>query len=107
MSIRELACVYNLVAYQNPTWYVGTSLNDAIITYHNKRELVEDLVVRQNPEILAKLKGLVADALAKDDTERFSTIVTQEERIFLDGGGPDFKEDDELEDISNLDIDKI
>ena len=107
MSIRELACVYNLIAYQNPTWYAGTSPDNAIVTYHSKKELVEDLVVRQNPEVLAKLKGLVVDALAKDDTERFSTIVTREESTFLDGGGPDFKEDDELEDISNLDIDKI
>jgi hypothetical protein len=33
--------------------------------------MVEALVIKQDPEVLGKLRGMVADAVANDDTERF------------------------------------
>jgi len=71
MSVRELACAYDLVAFDKKKWYVGKSLDDAIATYPSKTELVEALVIKQDPEVLGKLRGMVTEAVASDDTERF------------------------------------
>ena len=36
MSVRELACAYDLVAFDKKKWYVGKSLDDAVATYASK-----------------------------------------------------------------------
>ena len=72
MSVRELACAYDLVGFDRKKWYVGKGPDDAIATYPSKRELVEALVIRQDQDVLGKLRGMVADAVATDDTQRFS-----------------------------------
>ena len=96
MSIRELACTYNLIGYAPPNkYFVGVSKDDALATYGSKKDIIEDLVIKQNPEILGKLKGMVTDAIKTDDTERFQTTVTESEIVALEGleSAPDNDED--------------
>ena len=84
MSIRELACTYKLIEYSNPKWYIGKSEADAIATYPSKTELIEDIVIKENPEVMGKLKSMVKEAIAQDETERFKTTVTPEEYAAID-----------------------
>jgi len=81
MSIRELACVYNLVMYEGKKWVVGQSA--APIATYGKTELIEELVIKQNPEILGKLKGLVLDCVKNDDSERFKSSISPAEAAEL------------------------
>lgn len=96
MSIRELARAYKLVEYSGKVWFVGTSKEDAIITYPNKTELIDDLVVKQNPEVMTKLRGLVSDCIDRDDTNRFSASVSSEEASFYSGEGSESSETEEM-----------
>ena len=86
MSIRELACTYDLINYVPPNkYFVGICAGDSIASYGSKKDLIEDLVIKQNPEILGKLKGMVVDAIKADDTERFKGTVTEAEIAALEG----------------------
>jgi len=79
MSIRDLACTYDLVGFTGGKWVIGNSKDDAIITYANKKELVEDFVIRENPEIYPRLKALLIERLEADDSGRFNASLTKEE----------------------------
>ncbi len=79
MSIRELACVYNLIQWDNPTWFIGKTADDAVTTYRSKTELIEDIVIKETPDTMRKLRELVKDAIAQDETQRFTTSATPEE----------------------------
>jgi RecA/RadA recombinase len=89
MSVRELARDYGFVQNKGAKWYVGKSAEEAIIAYPNKDAAVEDLVIKQNPEVHAKLRALVAEAIKHDQSGRHSTVITAEELAMVEG-------DDEL-----------
>ena len=67
ISIRELAHHYKLINYDKSLrkWVVGTSENP-IIMYDTKDEAVRDLVIDQNPAVLARLRVLVVQAIEAD-----------------------------------------
>jgi hypothetical protein len=117
MSVRELGCAYDLINFDKKKWYVGKSLEDAVATYGSKTEIVEDLVIKQNLEVLGKLKGMVLEAVATDETERFKGkgLTPEEEAYFSESGGKftdeeefapqpgDEKKTGEIETIEELD----
>jgi len=97
MSVRELGCAYDLVNFDKKKWYVGKSLDDAVATYGSKTEIVEDLVIKQNPEVLGKLKGMVLEAVEVDETERFKGKgMTPEEEAFFSESGGKFEEEEDF-----------
>lgn len=85
MSIRELAREYGFIQNSGAKWFVGKSKEEAIIAYPNKEAAVEDLCVRRNPEVHAKLGALVAEAIKADTTGRYSAVVTKEEIDMIEG----------------------
>src|SRR5271170_5394529 len=91
MSIRQLGREYQLIANKGAKWYVGDSFDDAIATYTNKDAAIEDLVVKQNPDVHAKLNALLVEKIKADTTGRFAAVVTKEEIDMIEGdstGGP-------------------
>src|SRR5208282_3620171 len=74
MSVRELAREYGYITNKGAKWCVGRSFDDAIIVYPNKDAAVEDLTVNRNPEVHAKLKALLAEAIVKDQSGRHATV---------------------------------
>ena len=85
MCIRELAREYGLIANKGAKWYVGKSFDDAIITYPSKDAGIEDLVVKRNPEVHAKLGALLASEIKSDTSGRHTSVVTKEEISMIDG----------------------
>jgi RecA/RadA recombinase len=85
MSVRELAREYGYITNKGAKWCVGRSFDDAIIVYPNKDAAVEDLTVNRNPEVHAKLKALLAEAIVKDQSGRHATVVTAEEIGMIEG----------------------
>jgi hypothetical protein len=67
ISIRELAREYGLINFSGK-WYCGTSSSkkDIFVTFSSKEEMIDELVIRQNSAILAKLKELVAEAIDRE-----------------------------------------
>jgi len=84
MSVRELAREYGFIQNSGAKWFVGKSKEEAIIAYPNKDAAIEDLVINKNPEVHAKLKVLVAEAVKNDQSGRFTTTVTPEELQMLE-----------------------
>ena len=85
MSARELAREYNFIQNRGAKWFVGKSADEAIIAYPNKDAAVEDLVVRKNPEVHARLKALVAEAVRADNSGRHASVVSAEELEMIEG----------------------
>lgn len=85
MSIRELGREYGFIANKGAKWYVGPSFDDAIITYPNKDAAIEDLTVKQNPDVHAKLNTLLIEAISADTSGRHSSVVTKEEIEMIEG----------------------
>ena len=87
MSIREYAREYGFIDYNKSAkkWFVGKSIDDAIITYTSKDAAIEDLVVKSNSEVLGKLKQIVAEAIQSDTTGRHVGKVTSEEVKYMEG----------------------
>jgi RecA/RadA recombinase len=84
MSIRELAVSYGLIESDGgKKWYIGKSSEDAIVSYSSKTELIEDIVIKQNPEVLGKLRGMVIDRVTTDDTERFIGRLSPSELAYV------------------------
>lgn len=79
MSIRELAREYGFIQNKGAKWFVGKSPEEAIIAYPNKDAAIEDLTVKRNPEVHAKLNALLVEAIKTDTTGRHASIVTKEE----------------------------
>jgi hypothetical protein len=82
ISVRELAHKYKLIQYKGRKYVIGLE-SDPIATYDTKDEAVRDLVIEQNPVVLAKLKELVVSAI-HSDTESFLTELSLEERAIVD-----------------------
>ena len=100
MSIRELACGYGFIEYDKKKWFVGKSADDAITTYASKTELIEDLVIKQNPEVLGKLKGMVLEAVEHDETERFKGEgLSEAEKAFLEEPAGNFTDEEDFGEI--------
>jgi RecA/RadA recombinase len=85
MSIRELARDYGLIQNKGAKWYVGKTADEAIAAYPNKDAAIEDLVVRRNPEVHAKLNDLLIKEIASDTTGRHTSVVTKEEIDMVEG----------------------
>jgi RecA/RadA recombinase len=84
MSIRELTVAYGLLSAEGKNgWYVGNSSSEALASYKSKTELIEDLVIKQNPEVLGKLKGLVLEKVANDESERFTNKLSPAEAAYF------------------------
>ena len=103
ISIRELAHKYKLIQNKGRKYIVGLESNP-IATYDNKEEAIRDLVIEQNPTVLAKLKQLVIAAI-ENDNEAFRTEITAEERNMVEGDSPNvttLKFDDEDDDSEDF-----
>jgi len=87
MSIRELAREHNFIYNKGAKWLVGDpDKTDAVIeTYPNKEAAIEDLVVRRNPIVHAKLADILKEKIAADTTGRYSAAVTKEEIDMIEG----------------------
>ena len=86
MSIRELARDYGFIYNKGAKWLIGDpDAKDVIETYPNKDAAIEDLVVKRNPEVHAKLNALLAVKIKSDTTGRHSTVVTKEEIDMIEG----------------------
>lgn len=82
ISVRELAHKYKLIQNKGRKYIVGLESNP-IATYESKDEAIQDLVIHQNPVVLAKLKQLVITAI-ENDNEGFRTEITSEERNMVE-----------------------
>jgi RecA/RadA recombinase len=87
MSIRELGREYGLIANKGAKWFVGDSFDDAIVTYNNKDAAIEDLCVKQNPDVHAKLNALLVEKIQSDTSGRHAAVVTKEEIDMIEGEG--------------------
>jgi len=87
MSIRELARDYGFIYNKGAKWLIGDPdvESSLITTYPNKDAAIEDLAVKRNPEVHAKLNTLLAKKIASDTTGRHSTVVTKEEIDMIEG----------------------
>jgi RecA/RadA recombinase len=85
MSVRELARHYGFIQNKGAKWFVGKTADEAIQAYPNKDAAIDDLVIKKNPEVHAKLKSLVAEAVRSDSTGRFNTTLTTEDLELLEG----------------------
>lgn len=98
ISIREYARMYGLIDYtgggKNQKWFVGVSPEEALITYGSKAEAIQDLVLNENPQVLSKLKLLVAKAIDADSSGQFATTIDENEASYLEGV-KDFEGDQE------------
>lgn len=83
VSIRALARDLGFITSSGAKWYIGASKEDAFQTYANKAEAVEALVVKQDTEVLGKLRSLVLNAVAAN-AALFTAEVSSEELDFLD-----------------------
>lgn len=82
-SILQLAREMGFIANSGAKWYVGTSKEDAFVTYANKAEAVEALVVKRDANVIGKLRSLVYDSV-DDNLSMFTTELTKEEIEALD-----------------------
>ncbi len=85
VSIRELARDYGLIANKGKQWYVGKSAEDAIAGYPDKEAAIEDLVIKQNPEVLARLRELVKEAVRNDSTGRHVVDIDEHTERYMAG----------------------
>jgi RecA/RadA recombinase len=85
MSVRELAREYGYIANKGAKWFVGKSAEEAIAAYPNKEAAVDDLVNKENPEVLSKLRALVAESIQNDNTGRHASAVTADEVRYMEG----------------------
>lgn len=84
MSVRELARDHGLIQNKGVKWFVGRTAEEAIAAYPNKDEAIQDLVVRQNPDVLGRLRELVIECV-KQDGGRYATEVDAAEIAFMEG----------------------
>lgn len=101
MSVRELAREYGFITNSGPKYFVGKSKEEAIAGYPSKEAAIEDLVIKENPEVLGKLKELLAEAITNDNTGRHATELTDSEIRMAEGG-----DDEEVVVGKGFDIDE-
>lgn len=85
MSVRELAREYKYITNSGAKYYVGKSKEEAIIAYPSKEAAIEDLVTKENPEVLSKLRELVAETIKNDNSGRHDSVVTADEARYMEG----------------------
>lgn len=85
MSVRELAREYGFITNSGAKYFVGKSKDEAIAGYPSKDAAIEDLVVKENPEVLGRLKELLAETIRNDSTNRHATEITAEEIRMAEG----------------------
>ncbi len=99
ISIRELARMYGLIDYtgagKSTKWFVGNSFEEAIVVYKDKQEAIQDLVIDENPTVLAKLSILVAETIDNDSSSKFASEVDPNLVSYLEG-----VEDDQPENVT-------
>jgi len=66
-------------------WYVGKSAEEAIAGYPDQEAAIDDLVIKQNPDVLAKLRVLVKEAVRNDETGRHLSEVDAETERYMTG----------------------
>jgi RecA/RadA recombinase len=103
VSIRQYARDYGYIQNSGKKWFCGTSLEDAFIVYENKQDAIEDLTVKQNPEVLGKLKQMVTEAIEDDTTGRFNSAVDASEVRYLEGEVD--HESDFESDVDSMEVD--
>ena len=67
VSVRQMARRYKLIDYSGRTYFVGKNPDEAIVKYNSKEEAIQDLVIKQNPEVLGRLRALLVRTI--DDTD--------------------------------------
>jgi hypothetical protein len=87
MSVRELARDYGFITNSGAKYFVGKSKDEAIAGYPSKEAAIEDLVIKENPEVLGRLRELVAEAIKSDNTGRHASVVTAEEIAMIEDDG--------------------
>jgi RecA/RadA recombinase len=85
VTVRELAREYGFIANVGKKWYVGKSAEEAIAGYPDQETAIEDLVIKQNPEVLAKLRVLVKEAVRNDETGRHVLEVDENTERYMTG----------------------
>ncbi len=85
VTVRGLARDYGFISNHGKQWYVGKSAEEAIAGYPDKDAAIDDLVVKQNPEVLAKLRLLVKEAVRNDDTGRHNMQVDEGTERYMTG----------------------
>jgi RecA/RadA recombinase len=83
MALRFLARQYGLIGNSGAKFFVGDK-EDPIIMYNSKEKAIQDLVIDQNEEILAKVRPLVEKAVAEDQSS-FRSNVDISEKAYLEG----------------------
>ena len=82
ISVRELAHKYKLIQNKGRKYIVGLEANP-IVTYESKDEAIQDLVIDQNPTVLAKLRQLVISAI-ESDNDAFKAEISADERDIVE-----------------------
>jgi len=85
VTVRELAREYGLIANSGKKWYVGKSAAEAIAGYPDKEAAIQDLVIKQNVDVLTKLRALVKEAVSNDDTGRHVMEVDEGTERYMAG----------------------
>lgn len=70
-SVRELADHYGLFSAVKGKGYVVGRAEDPIATYRTKNEAFEDVVIKQNLEVLVPLRALVVECIHADDPRSY------------------------------------
>jgi len=99
VNILELSRQFGYITNSGARWYVGKSKEDSFAQYANKAEALEALVVKRDPDVIAKLRSLVYESV-DDKLDMFVAEVSSEEMDFLDESKQTIsfnpEEDDEL-----------
>ncbi len=85
ISVRELAHKYKLIQNKGRKYIIGLETNP-IATYDSKDEAIRDLVIDQNPNVLAKLRQLVITAI-ESDNDAFKAEISADERDIVEADG--------------------
>lgn len=70
-SVRELADHYGLFSAAKGKGYIVGRADNPIATYKTKAECHEDVVIKQNMEVLVPLRALVVECIHADDPRTF------------------------------------
>ena len=85
VTVRDLARDYGFISNVGKKWFVGKSAEEAIAGYPDQEAAIDDLVIKQNPEVLAKLRVLVKEAVRNDETGRHLLEVDSETERYMTG----------------------
>ncbi len=93
ISIRQYARDLGLIKNSGKRWFVGESVDSAIIVYDDKKQAIQDLVIEQNEEVLQALKELIIRNVQEDAS--FGAVeVSEDEARYLAGEQDDYADND-------------